>query len=51
MNDCIAGKVQYLPAIVEKVLVSENAGFYWSKVDFTLVPQPKRRGTESPETA
>ena len=42
MNNFIVCKADYLPATVEKVLVSETAGFYWAKVDLMLAAQPKR---------
>ena len=48
VNNWTVCRAYYLPAIIEKALVSENAGLYWSKVDFMLVAWPKRRGIQIP---
>ena len=50
---CVNERLNSMQSIVStcyrrKALVSEKAGFYWSKVDFTLVAQPKRMGTQIP---
>ena len=33
-----------VPATLGEVLVFENVGFYWSKVGFSLVARPKKKG-------
>ena len=51
LNDWPKSMQSEVPAIMEKVLVSENAGFYWSNVYSKLVAWPKEGASASLETA